>query len=47
MRAWVLRLTWTQAEARWRADLLAPAACIRLQWTTADRCSCVDTEALN
>ena len=38
MRAWVLRLTWAQAEARWRADLLAPASCIRMM--ADDRCLC-------
>ena len=46
MRAWVLRLTWAQAEARWRADLLAPASCIRLQLTAEGRCSCVAAEAV-
>jgi hypothetical protein len=46
MRAWVLRLTWAQAEARWQADLLAPAACVRLQSTAENRCSCADAEAI-
>jgi hypothetical protein len=44
MRAWVLRLMWAPAAARWRADLLAAASCARLVRTTGERCSCVGAE---
>lgn len=44
MRAWVLRLMWAPAAARWRADLLAPTSCIRLVRMTGQRCSCVGDE---
>ena len=44
MRAWVLRLTWSQADPYWLVDLLVPASCVRLRPTAEERCSCVDAE---
>lgn len=45
MRAWVMRLMRLRAEAGWRADLLAPASCIRQRLTSEGRCSCVQADA--
>ena len=44
MRAWVLRLLWSPAARRWRADVLAPSSCARLVRKTNERCSCINAE---